>query len=171
MINNCTDCGLHRHRRQEVEGWGHIPADLLFIGEAPGKSEELRGRPFIGATGRILVDAVYDASKMAKSKTIPTYYFTNLIRCRPCDKRGGENREPTAGEIYACAPKLIELWQKVKPKRIIFLGKTAEKYCKDIMKGGIYMYHPAFILRCGGKRTSQYREFVRQLSEIISELY
>ena len=170
VINECTDCGLHRHRRQEVPSEGDTPADILFIGEAPGKSENLRGRPFIGASGRILRTALEEATKMAGLEVTPSYHIANVVRCRPCDKPNGPNRQPTTEEAWACWPKLRKVYEEVKPQIVIFLGKVPEKFCRKAMRGGIYMYHPAYILRSGGKRSSQWREFLRQLSELFQNI-
>lgn len=170
MINECTECGLHRYRRQEVVGRGAIPAEILFIGESPGKSEDLRGEPFVGPSGRILSSAIRDAAKIAGLERAPKHYITNTVRCRPTNTKGGPNRQPTEEEAWACWPKLREMWQRVRPQRVIFLGKIPERYCKKAMRGGIYMYHPSYILRSGGKRSSAYREFVRTLVEVFESI-
>lgn len=169
-VNKCKRCALHRYRRQEVPGRGDVPADILFVGEAPGKSEDLRGEPFVGPSGKLLALAMDAARKMAGLEKLPTYHIANVVRCRPTDSKGGSNREPTAQEAWACWPFLKKVLAEVKPKQVIFLGKIPEKYCKAAMPGGIYLYHPAYILRNGGERSSQWREFVRRLSEIFTEI-
>jgi DNA polymerase len=170
MLNECTNCGLHRHRRQEVPSEGDTPADILFIGEAPGKGEDLRGKPFIGPGGRILKTAIKEAAKMADLTSPPSYHIANVVRCRPADKQNGPNRQPTAEEAWACWPYLRKVYEETKPQVVIFLGKVPEKFCRKAMRGGIYMYHPSYILRSGGKRSSQWREFLRQMSELFREI-
>lgn len=164
---SCRRCRLHRFRRQEVAGRGDLPADILFIGEAPGRSEDLRGKPFIGPSGRILQAAIEAATVIADLGSAPRYYIANVVRCIPLTKTGGDIRPPSEDEIEACWPNLEEIYLRAKPKHVVFLGRVPETACKKRIPGGRYMYHPAFILRSGGERSSQFREFVRELSELF----
>ena len=163
----CTRCCLHKFRRQVVLGKGATPADVMFIGEAPGKSEDLRGEPFIGPSGRLLCLAIRRATYMARIDTTPSIYLTNVCACRPTDKKNGPNRQPTSDEMWACHQRLQDEVEMVRPKRIIFLGKVAATACKALYPGGTPQVHPAYLLRQGGERSSEFLRFVRELSKVF----
>ena len=165
--NNCKRCGLHRYRRKVVIGEGSIPAQVLFIGEAPGKTEDLRGRPFVGVSGRFLRTTLLRAQEVSQHGKLPTYYITNVVACRPTDKKGGTNRQPTGEEAWACWPRLEGIHAALKPKVVAFLGKVPERFCREAFSAGVPLQHPAFLLRSGGVRAPGYGMFVRQLAEIM----
>ncbi|GAG10072.1 unnamed protein product, partial [marine sediment metagenome] len=75
---NCRKCGLYEFRRKIVFGRGKVPADILFVGEAPGKSEDLIGEAFVGPSGRLLDMAIKDAAKILGIKKPPTFYVSNV---------------------------------------------------------------------------------------------
>lgn len=166
----CKKCALNQTRRHVVLGRGQLPADLLFIGEAPGKSEDLRGEAFIGPSGRVLRLAMKDATAMSGLKKPPSFYITNVIACRPCDEKRGPNRQPTDKEAWQCWPRLELTEYLVKPKQIIFLGRVAEHFCLESFQTGVSLQHPAFILRRGGTESAEYRILVRGLSDIFKEV-
>ncbi len=167
---DCERCGLHRFRRNVVIGRGAIPAKILFIGEAPGKSENLLGEPFVGPSGRILKAAIKDAAKMAELRKPPSYYITNVVGCRPTDRRQGENREPSKEEAWACWPRLEEIERMVHPSKIVFLGKVAFNSCRKAYPSGIHLRHPAFIARQGGVESREFLILTRSLAEIFEEI-
>lgn len=169
MPAKCISCGLHRYRRKIVVGRGSLPADVLFIGEAPGKSEDLRGIPFIGPSGRLLNNAIEAAAFISKNG-IPKYYITNAVQCRPTDSCLGPNRQPTEEEAVACRPRLVKIISKARPLQVVFLGKVPERLCKSLCPGGIRLHHPAYILRLGGEKTSEYRMLVRELATIFDTI-
>jgi len=166
----CTRCGLHKFRRQVVLGRGTLPADILFVGEGPGKSEDLIGEPFVGPSGRLLDKALEKAKSIAKLDSLPTFYISNVVACRPCDANHGPNRQPTGEEAWACWQRLEETYQEVKPKRVVLLGKIAEKYCKDAWPEATVLHHPAYLLRLGGESSTQFRAFCRNLSKVFGSL-
>ncbi len=166
----CTKCDLHKYRRHVVMGRGLKPAKILFIGEAPGKSENLRGEPFIGPSGKLLTLAMERAAKIAKMNAVPSYYITNVVGCRPTDEINGPNRQPTEDEAWSCWPRLEEIYAEVSPRRVVFIGKVAEKFCKAAFPDGIPLVHPAYILRKGGTNSTEYRAFVRSLSMIFKSV-
>lgn len=165
----CRACRLQQYRRQVVLGRGVIPAPLLFIGEAPGKSEDLRGEAFIGPSGRLLNRAMQDAAEMVGCP-IPTFYVTNVIACRPCDVKSGPNRQPLPDEIICCRPRLADTVALVKPEVVVLLGKVAETEAKAVCPDGIGLYHPAYIIRRGGTQSVDYRAFVRGLSSVFERI-
>ena len=164
----CQACGLCKTRRHVVLGRGFLPADILMVGEAPGKSEDLLQRAFVGPAGRLLKRAVTDALALlgVSNGPRPTYYVTNVLGCRPTDSQGGPNRVPREEEAWACRPRLMLTYHLASPKAVVFLGKTAERYCKRAWPEGFPLVHPAFVLRSGGYGTPRYRQFIQDLAEV-----
>ena len=161
-----------------------MPADVLFLGEGPGKSEDLTGEAFVGKAGRLLDKIVADAidkiitdyeaicmSVMGELVKHLSFYITNVVLCHPTDKRFGDNRKPTEGEIFACMGNVMEVYNRVKPKEVVFLGRVPEKYYKKEFPGGVYMYHPAFLERQGGQASPYYNTCVRTLEEVFRRIY
>jgi uracil-DNA glycosylase, family 4 len=111
-IVNCTRCPLHRYRKNAVPGEGGMKLGILLVGEAPGASEDELGRPFVGAAGQLLTDAL---AKLGVTRE--DVYITNVVKCRPPN-----NRTPTQEEIHACLPYLLRQIALLKPRRIIALG-------------------------------------------------
>ena len=165
---NCKRCGLHTTRKCMVVGNGFLPCDILFIGEGPGRSEDIRGKPFCGESGRVL----FHAFRIACSQTgcWPQWYITNTVLCHPCDYKGGPNRQPTEEEVWACRPHLEKILLKAKPIRTVFLGKVAEKFMRAQVPDGIAMLHPSYVLRGGGIGSSRHRLLVRDLIELFKEV-
>ncbi len=153
-----------------VIGKGEMPARILFIGEAPGKSEDLIGDPFVGPAGRILRKGLSEAAAIIGRSSTPSHYITNVIACRPCDSKRGPNRQPNDQEAWRCWPRLQLIERLVKPRKIIFLGRVPEDYCSDAFPEGEMLQHPAFILRRGGIESIEFRRFTRRLSEIFKEV-
>ncbi|HYS71571.1 MAG TPA: uracil-DNA glycosylase [Thermoplasmata archaeon] len=114
-IRGCTLCGLHRSRTHAVPGEGPPHAPFLLIGEAPGRSEDLAGRPFRGAAGKLLDEALRRAG-IRRDRT----FITNAVKCHPPG-----NRRPKAGELAACRPYLLAQIVAVRPQVIVALGQTA----------------------------------------------
>lgn len=113
--STCTACGLSATRTQVVPGEGSPTAALVFVGEAPGAREDLAGRPFVGAAGRLLDDLL--ASIGLRREEI---FILNTVKCRP-----PENRNPQRSEIAACAPLLSRQLQALQPRVIATLGRHA----------------------------------------------
>ncbi len=141
---DCTRCDLHKGRNKIVLGSGTLPCDVLFIGEAPGVSEDVIGKPFVGPAG-ILLDRMIDASGF-EGVTIAK---TNLVACIPKDVGGNKLMEPPVKCINKCEERLNEFATLCYPKAVIYVGKLSRKYgwfpgrkfiARDIM-------HPAAILR------------------------
>jgi len=166
----CRSCALSLTRRQEVPGRGVKPADLLIVGEAPGKSEDMRGEAFVGKSGRILNAIIEQAMIEAGITTTPTYYITNVVRCRPCDSKQGPNREPTESEALACRPLLIATFSEVRPREVILLGQIAKKHCGRLWPTATKLPHPAYMLRRGGVESPEFIVAVRAVSEIFKRL-
>ena len=166
----CKRCPLWRTRKRVVLGRGTVPAALLFIGEAPGKNEDLLGLPFIGQSGKILDKAREAAAKLAGLAALPAFFITNACACRPCDSAEGDNRPPTGDELWACFQRLQEEAKAAAPEAVIFLGKTAEKATRALFPAGVALQHPAYILRTGGVGSPAWVRFIRELSVVFGGL-
>jgi uracil-DNA glycosylase len=113
VISRCPDCTLCQTRTKAVPGEGPEDAEILFIGEGPGRDEDRTGRPFIGAAGQFL-------SKLLASNGIDrkSVYITNVVKCRPPN-----NRDPLPDEIGACSKYLDQQIALIKPKVVVTLGR------------------------------------------------
>ncbi len=109
----CTKCGLADGRTQVVPGEGSAKAEVMFIGEGPGKNEDEQGRPFVGAAGKFLTELI-ELIGMKREDV----YIANVIKCRPPN-----NRDPMPHEVDACWPWLEQQIQLIKPKIIVPLGR------------------------------------------------
>ena len=166
---NCTRCPLCKIRKNIVFGRGVLPAKVMFVGEAPGKSEDVLAQAFVGPSGRLLNKAMETAAFMA-STSIPTFFITNIVACRPADNSGGENRKPTGEEAWTCWRRLEQTYKDVSPQKVVLLGAVAEQYGIDAWPDATILPHPAFILRQGGTSSPAFRAFARGLSEVFMEV-
>lgn len=154
----CTLCPLCRSRRNVVYGEGDIEPDIFMVGEAPGKSEDLTGRPFTGPSGRVLQKALTHVCKLVNR--VVTIYTTNIIACRPPG-----NRNPHDKEAVACRARLIEIDYNIRPRLVFLAGRIAQKYGSIVWPAHIELVHPAFLLRTGGTESPHYRGFVRRICD------
>ena len=121
-VGTCERCpALVASRTQIVEGVGPIDADLLFVGEGPGASEDERGEPFVGRSGDVLDEALRDAGLTRTDVRI-----TNCVRCRPPD-----NRDPTAEELANCRGYLETEIERLDPTLVVTLGKVPSEHLLD----------------------------------------
>lgn len=130
--SSCKDCPLGCQRTRIVLARGSVPCDVLFVGEAPGKSEDVLGKPFCGPAGRLLdqiVEAVWKSQDQPDGmggQFVAQTAFTNLVCCFPRDAKKTDNHQPTKSEIKACAPRLREFVELCTPKLIVAVGKLAK---------------------------------------------
>ncbi len=115
-VLNCNRCGLSQTRTHVVFGEGNPHAKIFIIGEAPGRDEDLQGRPFVGKSGQLL-DRILSACGFTREEHV---FIGNIIKCRPPG-----NRVPLPEEAAACMPYLLEQIERVDPKIMILLGATA----------------------------------------------
>jgi uracil-DNA glycosylase len=152
MAKQCTACRLHGGRTHVVFGFGNPYAELMFVGEAPGRDEDLQGEPFVGRAGQLLTRIV-EAIGMKRQDV----YIANVIKCRPPN-----NRNPEEDEIAHCEPYLIRQIALVQPRLLVALGTFAAqtllktKLPISQLRGRFHTYqgvklmptfHPAFLLR------------------------
>ena len=107
-INACQKCRLCEQRTNVVPGEGNVNAEILFIGEGPGRDEDMQGRPFVGASGQLL-DRMIHAIGMERTEV----YIANVVKCRP-----PMNRNPEPDEAAACMPYLRNQFKLISPKII-----------------------------------------------------
>jgi len=124
-VKACRKCELWKVRRNPVPGEGNLNALVMFIGEAPGYWEDMKGRPFVGAAGKLLEEML---SRIGLSRS--DVYVANLLKCRP-----PENRDPRPSEIQACTPYLDRQIKIVEPKLIVTLGRHSTSHV--LLKAGI----------------------------------
>ncbi|MEA3455902.1 MAG: uracil-DNA glycosylase [Campylobacterota bacterium] len=150
---NCHLCELSKSRTHVVFGEGDENAEILFVGEGPGATEDSTGHPFVGRAGEVLTNMIEKVLLIPRSEV----YITNIVKCRPPD-----NRVPTATEAHTCLPYLHKQIESIKPKLIVTLGATAYHYLTGdeskitqirgtIQKRDHYTiiptFHPSYLLR------------------------
>jgi len=166
VASDCTLCPLAEGRTQVVFGAGSPSADLMFVGEGPGEQEDRQGLPFVGRSGALLTELIEDLGFSRE-----TVYIANVVKCRPPG-----NRDPLPAEIEACAPWLDRQLELVRPAVLVTLGNFATKLLLatktgitklrgrefEFSRAGVDAvlvptYHPAAVLRSGGKALAEVR--------------
>jgi len=122
-ILTCTLCPLSQSRQNAVPGEGPTDARMMFIGEGPGRQEDLDGRPFVGRAGKFLDECLQSIGLRREE-----VFITNIVKCRPTEKSGNwvKDRKPATEEIEACAPYLTKQIELLNPDIICTLGDTAK---------------------------------------------
>ncbi len=165
-IGDCHRCPLGDTRTRLVFGVGDPHASLMFIGEAPGKNEDLKGEPFVGAAGKLL-DELLASIGLVRSQV----YIANVLKCRPPG-----NRDPLPSEIETCVPFLAEQVKLIAPSVIATLGNFATRAVLGTERGitqlrgrlfhvdgrrVVPIYHPAAALYDQTKRDVLFGDFQR----------
>jgi DNA polymerase len=174
-IGDCTRCKLHRlGRSQVVFGVGNPAADLMFVGEAPGRDEDIQGIPFVGRAGQLLTKII-ESIGLARDDV----YIANVIKCRP-----PENRNPDPDEVTTCEPFLFGQIDVIKPKVIVALGTFAARALLRTedpisrLRGRVYQYrgakliptfHPAFLLRSPDRKRDVWEDMKKVRSILRDE--
>jgi len=174
-ISICKKCSLYKSRINIVPGEGNPEADILFIGEAPGATEDQKGIPFCGAAGKFL-DTMLESIGLERKDV----FIANTLKCRP-----PENRDPEDSEKIACSPYLEKQIEVINPKLIVCLGRHStanflpgiggitSMHGKPVRKkdGRIYLplYHPAAALHNGGLRQTLIDDFSK-IPKIINKI-
>lgn len=152
-IGDCRRCKLATGRTHLVFGVGNPHAELMFVGEGPGRDEDLQGEPFVGRAGQLLTEIITKGMKLRRADV----YIANVIKCRP-----PENRNPEPDEITSCLPFLARQIELINPRVIVALGTFASQTLLGVrtpitrLRGGWQDYrgikvmptlHPAYLLR------------------------
>ena len=117
-IQQCQQCPLGSQRTQPVIGEGSLDADIMFIGEAPGRNEDIQGVPFVGRAGKIL-DKLLAHINLKREDVV----IANILKCRPPG-----NRNPQKNEVECCTPFLDAQIEIIKPKFLVPLGNFSYRY-------------------------------------------
>lgn len=157
-ILHCQKCPLAQTRTHAVPGEGSLNADLMFIGEAPGRDEDIQGRPFVGRAGQLLTKIIH-----AMTFQRDEVYITNIVKCRPPG-----NRNPQGDEIASCKDYLLAQIEMINPKVIVTLGKVAADFFirsslgMTALRGDFYdidnnirvmpTFHPSYLIRNEGNK-------------------
>lgn len=160
---SCTKCPLAAGRTQVVFGVGNPDADLMFVGEGPGRDEDLAGEPFVGRSGKLLDKLMIQEIGIDRTSC----YIANVVKCRPPN-----NRDPLPVEIEACRPWLESQLDLIGPTVVVTLGNFATRLLLDTtegiskLRGRSYpyrqghlvpTYHPAAALRGGAEIVAEMR--------------
>jgi DNA polymerase len=170
-IGDCKRCRLCEKRSNIVFGVGNPKAELVFVGEGPGRDEDLQGEPFVGRAGQLLTQMI-EAMGLKRSDV----YICNVVKCRP-----PENRLPERDEIATCSPFLIRQLDAIRPRVIVCLGAVAAKLLVGAEKGitrfrgewfdykGMRLmatYHPAYLLRNPAEKGTVWGDLKKVMAEL-----
>tara|TARA_B100001123_G_scaffold411021_2_gene506782 strand:- start:5903 stop:6568 length:666 start_codon:yes stop_codon:yes gene_type:complete len=162
-LGDCTRCKLHSTRSNIVYGVGSPCAELMFVGEAPGRDEDQQGVPFVGRAGQLLTKII-EAIDLCREDV----YIANVIKCRP-----PENRNPDSDEIETCKPYLFAQIDAIRPRVVVALGAFAVRTLLQSdesiskLRGRIFDYrgaklvptfHPAYLLRSPDKKADVWED-------------
>ena len=166
-LGDCTRCRLHGGRSHLVFGVGRPDAELMFVGEAPGRDEDLQGEPFVGRAGQLLT-RIIEAIDLRREDV----YIANVIKCRP-----PQNRNPERDEVETCRPFLFAQIDAVRPRVVVALGSFAVRTLLDDdrlpisrARGRVYAcrgaklvptFHPAFLLRSPDRKRDVWEDMKR----------
>ncbi|MCR9140948.1 MAG: uracil-DNA glycosylase [bacterium] len=178
----CEQCRLHTTRTQTVFGEGAADAEVMFIGEGPGRQEDLSGRPFVGRAGELLTRIIEKGMGVPRSRV----YIANIVKCRPTvDMQFQRDRPPEPDETAACSPYLLRQIELIRPKVIVTLGGPSTKFILNTTTGitrlrgrwgdfrGIPVmptFHPSYVLRNGGDQSPLRREVWSDIKQVLERL-
>ena len=147
-MSKCTLCPVSEFAFRQVVYKGVLPCRFLFLGEAPGKTEDMTGSPFCGASGRLL-------DRIVPDEYLEDSAVANVVRCRPTDGYGMRNRIPSWREQETCSQERLLPWMRkeAKPDALILLGRVAQEVVarRDelLFLPKLCLPHPAYLLRRG----------------------
>lgn len=171
-IGDCRRCKLWPGRTHLVFGVGNRNAKLMFVGEGPGRDEDLQGEPFVGRAGQLLTDIITKGMGLRRQDV----YIANVVKCRPPD-----NRNPEPDEVASCEPFLKRQIDLVRPEIIVALGKFAvqtllqSKVPITRLRGNWHTYHgiklmptfhPAYLLRNPGDKKLVWEDIKKVIQEL-----
>jgi uracil-DNA glycosylase family 4 len=180
-ILNCKKCPLHLTKKNYVPGSGSGKSGIVFVGEAPGREEDLRGEPFVGSAGKLFTELL-----SSLGLTREEVFICNVLKCRPPN-----NRDPLLQEVEACGSYLVRQLNALKPDIVVCLGRhsasfifslfglnfsSITKVCGKIFEVEEWdkkvkilpLYHPAAVLYRFQLREEYERQF-RLIGELCSK--
>lgn len=165
----CTRCPLGFQRSRICLGRGALPCKVLFIGEAPGVSENTLGYPFAGPAGHLL-DEWIEVACQTFGEDRPRIAFTNLVACFPREAKASGDNEPTPDEIKTCEPRLKEFCRIASPRLTVCVGSLAHKWVQRMRANLglgdcklVHITHPAAVLRA----TLAQKDMMSQQARIV----
>ncbi len=174
-LGECTRCKLHTTRNKIVFGDGNPKAQLVFVGEGPGRDEDAQGLPFVGRAGKLLTQMI-EAMGLQRQDV----YICNVVKCRP-----PENRLPEPDEIKTCSPFLMRQLDAIAPKVIVCLGACSAQTLLETNRGishfrGQWLdfrgrklmatYHPAYLLRNPAAKADVWKDLQKVMAELGLEV-
>ena len=181
-VLGCIQCKLATTRQNVVFGEGDPNADIMFIGEGPGKVEDETGRPFVGRSGELLTRIIENGIGVSREDV----FIANIVKCRPSvDMLMKKDRPPDAEEVEACNGYLLEQIKLIEPRVIITLGNPSTRFILNTQKGitklrgnwhdfnGIKVmptYHPSYVLRNGGEKSPLKKDVWSDIQKVIEYL-
>jgi uracil-DNA glycosylase len=174
-LGECTRCKLHSTRNKIVFGDGNPKAQLVFVGEGPGRDEDAQGLPFVGRAGKLLTQMIEAMGLQRKD-----VYICNVVKCRP-----PENRLPEPDEIKTCSPFLLRQLDAIAPKVIVCLGACAAQTLLETNRGishfrGEWLefrgtrllatYHPAYLLRNPAAKADVWKDLQKVMAVLGLEV-
>jgi DNA polymerase len=168
-LGDCTRCKLHRGRTKLVFGDGNPKAELVFVGEGPGRDEDAQGLPFVGRAGKLLTQMI-EAMGLQRQDV----YICNVVKCRP-----PENRTPEKDEVETCSPFLLRQLDAISPRVIVCLGSIAAQTLLETNRGishfrGEWLdfrgrklmatYHPAYLLRNPSAKSEVWKDLQKVMA-------
>lgn len=178
---SCNRCPLCKERHKVCLFRGQLPCDVLFIGEAPGESEDIVGYPFVGPAGQLLDKLVEAAHREVAHESHLKglrFGYTNILCCipkRPDPVVGFHGvRSPSKGEAAACRPRLVDLYSMCAPQLIVTLGKVPTKMLpselKNENKDVLELIHPSAILQMQGNGKQAYHHAELHMKRFVVRL-
>ena len=176
---NCEKCELSETRRRVVLAKGSLPASVLFVGEAPGNSENKIGAPFVGPAGNLLHKIIERAEQNVGKQF--TKCFTNIISCIPkSGESAKKSAQPPTYAIKACSPRMLEFVELCQPKLLVMIGQYSSKYAplsqENLWELGLpqiparcELIHPAAILRMKVDQPESAKLEIRRCVIILEE--
>lgn len=181
-IGDCRRCRLSSTRNTIVFGEGSPEARVMFIGEGPGKDEDIQGRPFVGRAGQLLTAIIEKGMQMKREDV----YICNIVKCRPTvDMAFQRDRPPDDEETSSCSGFLLAQIEIIRPEVIITLGNPSTRFLLNTKQGitklrgtwhsykGIPVmptYHPSYILRNGGDASPLKRDVWEDIKKVLGAL-
>lgn len=164
-VSQCQLCDLAKCRTQTVFGVGNRHADLVIVGEAPGRDEDLKGEPFVGRAGQLLTEML-----QAIGLSRDAVFIANILKCRPPN-----NRDPQVNEVKQCTPYLEQQLALLQPKLILAVGRISAHYLLGVedplskLRNQrwafgqtniplLVTYHPAYLLRNPRDKAKSYKD-------------